>query len=275
MAPALLALRVRENADLAACYDRTFGKPGDAESVMVNLAKALAAFQETIVTGRTRFDEFRDALARGQRKAMARYPESAQRGLRIFVGRGNCATCHFGPNFTNGEFADIGIPHFAAPGRVDSGRLGGIRMVKESPFNLLGRHNDDKSKANGVATQHLTLEHRHWGEFKVPSLRNVARTAPYMHAGSHATLADVVRHYSELDEDRLHADGEKILRPLKLSPQESADLVAFLETLSETGVLLLPYPASCNPTRDAPIRRPRERLPRALAHLQAQDRTAQ
>ena len=182
MAPALLALRVRENADLAACYDRTFGKPGDAESVMVNLAKALAAFQETIVTGRTRFDEFRDALARGQRKAMARYPESAQRGLRIFVGRGNCATCHFGPNFTNGEFADIGIPHFAAPGRVDSGRHGGIRMVKESPFNLLGRHNDDKSKANGVATQHLTLEHRHWSEFKVPSLRSLPRPLAHLQA---------------------------------------------------------------------------------------------
>jgi cytochrome c peroxidase len=233
MTPTLLAERVRDNPDLATRYRQIFGKPVDAETVMINLAKALAAFQETIVTGRTRFDDFRDALARGDRKAMARYPAAAQRGLKIFVGRGNCAMCHFGPLFSNGEFADVGIPFFAAPGRVDSGRHAGIRLVKESPFNLLGRHNDDKTQANAVATRHLTLEHRHWGEFKVPGLRNVARTAPYMHAGSHATLTDVVRHYSELNEDRLHADGERILKPLKLRDEEAADLVAFLETLSE------------------------------------------
>ena len=70
----------------------------------------------------------------------------------------------------------------------------------------------------------------HFGEFKVPSLRNVALTAPYMHNGSLATLADVVRHYSELSVDRLHADGEKLLlKPLRLSGRESADLVAFLK----------------------------------------------
>jgi len=61
----------------------------------------------------------------------------------------------------------------------------------------------------------------------------VARTAPYMHNGSLATLADVVRHYSEIDEDRLHADGERILKPLKLTDAERADLVAFLESLDE------------------------------------------
>jgi cytochrome c peroxidase len=232
MTPALLAERVHSNPDLATRYRRIFGKPADNETVMVNLAKALAAFQETIVTDRSRFDDFRDALLRGDRQGMTRYPAAAQRGLKIFVGRGNCAMCHFGPLFSNGEFADVGIPFFAAPGRVDSGRHAGIRLVQESPFNLLGRHNDDKTQANAVTTQHLALEHRHWGEFKVPGLRNVARTAPYMHAGSHATLADVVRHYSELNEDRLHADGEKILKPLKLGDAETADVVAFLETLN-------------------------------------------
>ncbi len=234
MNAALLADRVRTHPDMAARYRRTFGPPGDDEETMVNLAKALAAFQETVVTGRTPFDDFRDALARGDRGAMARYPLSAQRGLKIFVGRGNCAVCHFGPTFTNGEFADVGIPFFAAPGRVDSGRHAGIQLVRNSAFNLLGRYNDDQSQANAVATRHLTLEHRHWGEFKVPGLRNVARTAPYMHAGNLATLADVIRHYSELNEDRLHADGEKILRPLQLDSTESADLLAFLESLSST-----------------------------------------
>ena len=67
----------------------------------------------------------------------------------------------------------------------------------------------------------------------MPGLRNVALTAPYMHAGSLATLADVAHHYSTLDEERLHAGGERILRRLDLSPREQADLVAFLETLTE------------------------------------------
>ncbi len=233
MTAALLAQRVRENQDLAACYRRTFGQAVDDETVMVDLSKALAAFQETLVSGRTPFDAFRDALLRADQKGMARYPAAARRGLKIFVGRGNCAVCHFGPAFSNGEFADIGVPFFAAPGRVDSGRHAGIRLVRESPFNLLGRYNDDTTGVNAVATRHLSLEHRHWGEFKVPGLRNVARTAPYMHAGSHATLADVVRHYSELNEERLHADGERILKPLRLSPEESSDVLAFLESLSE------------------------------------------
>ncbi|MBL8384686.1 MAG: hypothetical protein JNM90_16510 [Burkholderiales bacterium] len=233
MTPALLAGRVREHADLLRAYRRVFGAPGDDdEALMVNLGKAIAAFQETIVTARTPFDAFRDALLRGDRAAMARYPEAAQRGLKLFVGRGNCSVCHFGPTFSNGEFADVGIPYFVAPGRVDPGRHAGIRHVVDSPFNLLGKYNDDRTRANATPTRHLLLEHRHWGEFKVPGLRNVGRTAPYMHAGSLTTLEQVVRHYSELNEDRLHADGERILRPLRLDTGEAADLVAFLESLS-------------------------------------------
>ncbi len=67
----------------------------------------------------------------------------------------------------------------------------------------------------------------------MPSLRNVARTAPYMHNGSLPSLAAVVRHYSELEEERLHGTPDKrLLKPLRLSSQEKADLIAFLSTLS-------------------------------------------
>ena len=77
------------------------------------------------------------------------------------------------------------------------------------------------------------LEPRHFGEFKVPGLRQLVQTAPYMHNGSLATIEDVVRHYNQLDEERLHADGERILKPLKLSKRESEDLAEFLESLAE------------------------------------------
>ena len=183
-------------------------------------------------TSRTTFDNFRDALARGERITPWMYSEAAQRGLKIFVGKGRCNLCHTGPNFTNGEFHDTGLSHFAGPGRVDPGRHEGVKKLRESRFNLLGPYNDDATRATATATRHVTLEHRNFGEFKVPSLRNLIFTVPYAHDGQVATIADVVRHYSELNLDRLHADGESILKPLRLTAREQTDLVVFLESLT-------------------------------------------
>jgi cytochrome c peroxidase len=238
MTPARIAERVRTDGDLACRYERAFGQPPafmDDDTLLVATGKALAAFQETLVSGRAPFDDFRDAVERGDREAMARYPEAARRGLKIFVGKGNCATCHVGPLFSNLEFADIGVPFFLPGGGVDPGRHEGIRRVRANGHNLLGPHNDDKSGSTAVRTRRVDSQHRNFGEFKVPSLRNVARTAPYMHNGSLATLRDVVRHYSELNEDRLHADGERILKPLRLNAGETEDLIAFLTSLSDAG----------------------------------------
>ncbi len=217
----------------AADYEKTFReKPADDDTVLVNVGKALAAYQETMVSGRTPFDEFRDALERNDLQKAQAYPAAAQRGLKLFIGRGNCAVCHFGPNFTNGEFADTGIRFFVERGRVDAGRLDGIKKLKSSSLNLLGKYNDDPGRNTATGTRHVEAQHKNFGEFRVPGLRNVANTAPYMHNGSLATLRDVVRHYSELNEERLHQDGERILKPLKLTEPEIADLVAFLESLS-------------------------------------------
>jgi cytochrome c peroxidase len=241
--PAQAAALVRDNAEYACRYEESFGAPPPAsdEALLAGIGKALAAFQETLLAGRAPFDDFRDALEKGDSAAAARYPVAAQRGLRIFVGRGNCANCHFGAGFTNGEFHDTGVPFFVAGGGVDPGRHGGIRKLQANPFNLLGSYNDDATGKVATRTQHVSLEHRNFGEFKVPGLRNVALTAPYMHNGSLATLADVVRHYSEISPDRLHSDGEiLLLKPLRLSAEEAADLVAFLESLTERSSALLP-----------------------------------
>ena len=233
--PGGAARLVRSDRELACGYRRAFGEAHGADDarVFVDLGKALAAFLETQVTGHTPFDDFRDALARGDAAGRARYPVAAARGLRLFIGRGNCAFCHFGPAFTNGEFADAGVPHFVEPGRVDPGRYGGIRKLRQSPYTLLGRFNDDAGRSTAAKTRYVDLRQSNFGEFRVPGLRNVALTAPYMHAGSLATLADVVHHYSTLDEERLHAGGERILRRLDLSTREQAGLVAFLKTLTE------------------------------------------
>ena len=182
---------------------------------------------------RTPFDEFRDALARARPQPRG-YPLAAQRGLRIFVGKGNCSTCHSGPHFTNGEFADTGMPFFVAPGKVDAGRLDGLKKLKKQTLTTCSAVTTTTRRAAQRA-RHAAMsraQHRNFGEFRVPGLRNVAQTAPYMHNGSLATLRDVVRHYSELNEERLHADGESILQAAGLTPRRSTDLVAFLESLS-------------------------------------------
>jgi cytochrome c peroxidase len=226
-----LALLARDER-LRRQYQRVFGIPVADEALLVNLAKALAAFQATLVSPRTRFDDFRDALLRGDVKAASRYPADAQRGLKIFIGEGRCFFCHTGPAFTNGEFADIGRPFFTASG-ADPGRWGGLQQLLASPYNRLGKHADVGPQDPGAAgTRHVVTEPRHFGEFKVPGLRGLALTAPYFHDGSAPTLEDAVRHYDQLDERRLHADGERVLRALRLAPQQKADLVAFLKSLS-------------------------------------------
>ena len=99
-------------------------------------------------------------------------------------------------------------------------------------FNLLGPTNDDATGASAARTRQVALEEGNFGEFKVPSLRNLMLTAPYGRDGSVDTIAAVVRHYSEIDPVRLHARDGRPGSPLNLSPQEQTDLVVFLESLS-------------------------------------------
>jgi cytochrome c peroxidase len=217
---------------------------------MIDIGKALAAFQETLVSGRTPFDDFRDAMARNDWKAAARYPDAARRGAKLFVGKGNCSLCHFGPQFTHGEFHEIGIPIVRKAGGVDWGRYQGIKQLRASRFNLLGDYNDNRAQATGASTRHIDLAPQTFEQFKVPGLRGVAQTAPYMHNGRLATLQDVVKHYSEIDLTLLHqahvyagdvfaeaVPTDTVLQPLKLSERDISDVVAFLESLSERAPL--------------------------------------
>lgn len=217
----------------AARYAALFGDAAahDATLVAVNLAKALAAYQETLITGPTAFDRFRTALVREDCEEASRYPLAAQRGLALFVGEGACSVCHSGPMFSNGEFHDAGVPYFVGPNRVDGGRHAGLKALLASPFTLDGAHSDDARKSGAWAVRQVRPSHSDFGTFRTPSLRGVALTPPYMHAGSLADLEAVIRHYSEIDLDRLHADGEAILRPLNLNDSQIRDLVAFLESL--------------------------------------------
>ena len=234
--PRHVAQLVRNDEQLACRYRKAFGtppSPTDDEAVFVGVGKALAAFQETLVSGRTPFDRFRDALAGAERRSpIETYSEPAQRGLKIFIGKGGCTTCHSGPNFTGGEFFSTGLSKFAPRGQPDPGRRAGIRKLMESRFNLLGRYNDDRTGSGAARTREASLEKANPGEFKVPSLRNLILTAPYGRDGGVETVAEVVRHYASLDPVSLHAKDGRPAKPLALTPREQTDLIVFLQSLS-------------------------------------------
>ena len=161
---------------------------------------------------------------------------AALRGLKLFVGRGNCHLCHSGPSFTDGEFHNNRVP-MRADLPLDPGRARGFHLVRSDPFNGLGRFSDGRDEDVLSKLTRSLPPKEPVGEVKTPTLRNVARTAPYMHQGQLATLADVVDFYSdEMPFPALHEEGEVVLVPLELTPDEKAGLVAFLESLSDGGV---------------------------------------
>ena len=215
-----------QHADIAALTDEAF---------VVLLAKAIAAFTRTLTSPQTEFDVFRSKLLAGDLTALESYSAQALRGLKIFLGDANCHVCHFGANFSNGEFHDIGRPFFTGVGQVDSGRHSGIKRMRDDRYNLTGSFNGAVVERELRKTQTVKLVQSNFGQWRTPSLRGLANTAPYMHDGSLATLRDVVDHYSEIDPTRLHSKGEAIIKPLNLDERSKSDLVRFLESLSLPG----------------------------------------
>ena len=161
-----------------------------------NVGRAIASFQRTLVSGNSPFDRFDYD---GDQKAIS---ESAKRGKKLFFDKARCNLCHMGTNFSDEQFHNIGI------GWDDSDTLD------------LGRYRVSKSEKD-------------IGAFKTPTLREITKTAPYMHDGRFATLKDVIAHYNEGGIKNPFLDNQII--PLKLSDSEKNDLIAMLRSLEGEG----------------------------------------
>ena len=233
-------LGVVTNDDLLrANYERVFGPlaantPHELDRAFTNVGKAIAAFERKLVSRDSAFDRFARALRENDASAQAQYPLAAQRGVALFVGRANCRLCHSGPLFSDGEFHDIGVPSRADSTRPDPLRLMAVELLSKDPFRSSGAFSDapDGERARELTT--LTKGGELYGQVKTPSLRNVARTAPYMHAGQFESLDAVLSFYSTRTGALAPGHhGEAILRPLNFTPAEAADLLAFLTTLTD------------------------------------------
>ncbi len=191
------ARRIRNEPD----YVRAFAKAGIAEITIDEITTAIAAFERNLVTGPTLFDKWME----GDRTV---FNEEQERGRMIFFTRGQCATCHFGPNFTDGMFHNIGTGTAEDPGRS---------RISGDEYDL--------------------------GAFKTPSLRNWKGREPFMHDGRFESLDEVLEFYNE---PKSGSVGDSELDPLDLTERDHADIKAFLGTLNGSWPDLAPYEAAWN-----------------------------
>lgn len=197
--------------------------------VFANTGKAIAAFERTLAPAASRVDRYLEGLVRGGHTPQQRpvLTASEVNGLRLFIGKGQCVTCHNGPLLTDQHFHNTGVPPRGAP-HLDRGRAAATALVQQDPFNCLGPFSDAKpAQCQELRFMVLTdpgLE----GAFKTPGLRGVGQRAPYMHAGQMASLQEVVQHYNRAPAAVV---GRTERSALRLSEQEVRDLVAFLNAL--------------------------------------------
>lgn len=179
---------------------------GDSQVTIDRIGKAIATYERVVVSGNSPYDRYQA----GDKTALS---DAAVRGLALFqsTGKGRCALCHRGMNFTGEDYKKLGVS-------------------MDNPMPDPGRFN-------------VTMNEADRGAFKVPGLRNIADTAPYMHDGTVATLEDVVNYY------RAAAHADKIndpdFRPLDLTAGDVADLVEFMKAL--TGEILNADPPASMP----------------------------
>ena len=177
-------------------YKNLFMKEFKTDSITKeHIGKAIASFQRTLISGNSPFDRFDYD---GDESALS---ESAKRGKKLFFDKARCNLCHFGTNFSDEKFHNIGIGW--GGGTLDVGRYNVTKNVKDL------------------------------GAFKTPTLREISRTAPYMHDGRFATLEQVIEHYNKGGVKNPFLDNQVI--PLNLTSSEIKDLIAMLRSLEGTG----------------------------------------
>lgn len=198
--PLSLAIRkLKKHKSYNQSFYAVYGKAPSTEL----LAKAIAAYENTLETGNTAFDKYmsgRDTTV---------FSQSAKRGLTIFNNKGKCFDCHFGSDFNGSDkFRNIGL-------------YNGKNLNDEGRFKVTGKAKD-------------------LGAFKIPGLRNIALTAPYMHNGMHKTLREVIDYYNEPDKFVNNSVNRDSLlnKPLNLTEEEKKDLEAFLLSLTDESLLV-------------------------------------
>jgi cytochrome c peroxidase len=222
--------------------------------VLVNFGKSIAAYEATLILEPSKFDEWVADLQAGRGDSSTAIPGPAKIGAQLFVGKAGCSDCHNTPLFSDDKFHNVGVGQIGAGvptvddcptgGVCDCasaspknclpfGARDGIQKLQANGFRRDSVWSDDPSDTSAMSYVNADLDSIPEGAYRTPSLRNVSMTAPYMHDGSIATLADVVWHYTQgiTDENTPGAPAASF-KPLYLSADEQSALVAFLVSLA-------------------------------------------
>jgi len=198
---------IRAVPEYVATFTEIFGDP---DITRERVAMAIAAFERTLVSRNAPLDRFLG----GEQNALS--PE-ALKGYEIFTGKGKCSTCHYGVNLADDRFHALQVPE--NPEHLKDPRIAATRrfVAKVSHFE------DYRTLAEDPGRYLVTKDQADWKAFKTPTLREIARTAPYMHNGIFATLSDVIDFFNAGG-----GPGNSVLTPLQLSAAEKEQLKAFL-----------------------------------------------
>jgi len=224
--PVNLPNKAGPNADLQgliAWKKLTRNQRDSINKFFTNIGKSIASYVSTLESKESRFDKFSYELAKTGHSSLLN--KSEINGYKLFISqKSGCSNCHSGPLFTNKEFHNIGTGILAH----DNGRSEVIEAVIHDEFNCLSKYSDAK-KEECVELNFINRnKHGLSGAFKTPSLRNLSKTAPYMHDGRFNNLQEVLKYYSSIDEKRaLEVD----LPHISLTVKEQQDIVNFLLTL--------------------------------------------
>ncbi len=195
--------------------------------------RAIAAFERTLVQRDTPFDKYK----LGDKNAMS---EDAVKGMKIFEGKGNCTQCHNGPMLTDQKYYNLGVPENLV---FEEDALKQITFRFEQYAKGVPEEVYRKTKTD-LGLYYRSKRDVDMGKFRTPSLRYLVYTPPYMHNGNFWSLEEVVDFYDQGgDEDQIakgfgHSTKTDLLKPLGLTDDEKAQLVAFLESLSGEEILM-------------------------------------
>ena len=200
-----------------------------ANRIFANFGKALEAYMRKLVSRNAPLDRF----VAGNVAALG---DDEIRGLKLFVGGANCISCHSGPTMSDGGFHNIGVQQTGAHvPAADNGRFADVTPLVGSAFNVDGVYSDNRTSGRLTGLT-ATPPETDKGLFRTSSLRGIAETAPYMHAGQLGTLEDVVAFYDRGGDAAAVGTKDAKMVPLGLSTRDRADLVAFLRALSGDAV---------------------------------------
>ncbi len=212
--------QIRVVPEYAEAFKKVFGGAVTRERI----AMAIAAFERTLISLNSPLDKY----LKGDKSALS---EDAKRGLEIFRGKGKCADCHHGVNLSDDRFYALEVPE--NPLLLDDPRVTATMRFVAKVYH----YKDYKNLTEDPGRYLITKDRKDWKAFRTPTLREIPKTAPYMHNGVFKTLDEVIEFFNEGG-----GKGNKALKPLGLIAEEKNSLKVFLTEALAGQEMSLKYP---------------------------------